>query len=115
MRIRKQSAKYFSGTHKGREAGLTQGALDPLGAELDRLRQEVVDHRREVAEAHATARSALARLEKAEHDLVLARLARDARLPLTILRRDPLPDLSAAELAARCAAPAEHTGNGAPA
>lgn len=89
-----------------REAGLTNGAVDPIAAELDRLRQEVIDRRHEAREARLTARSTLARLDEAEHALAIerAKTARE-RLPLHITRRDPTPELSREELARRAEEP----------
>lgn len=104
----------FRATHAGlltaalcREAGLTNGAADPVAAELDRLRQEVIDRRQEAREARLTARSTLARLDEVEHALAIerAKAARE-RLPLYVTRRDPMPDLTREELARRAEEPA---------
>lgn len=91
-----------------REAGLGNGPPDPVAAELDRLRAEIVERRQEAAEAHATARSALARLAEVELDLENERAkAQGERLRIRVLPRDPLPDLSITDLARRCAVGAQ--------
>ena len=103
----------FRATHAGlltfalcREAGLTNYAGDPVAEELARLREELVAARHEAAEANLTARSALARLAEVEHDLENARAAaRDDKLRVRVLPRDPLPELSVTDLARRHAEP----------
>lgn len=51
------------------EAGLSNGPPDPVAAELATLRAEVEGRRLEVAKARCDARSALARMQEAEHEL----------------------------------------------
>lgn len=90
-----------------REAGLSNDDPDPTAVELARLRQEVVDCRQEAIKARATARSTLARLAEVEHNHAVERAwAAGQKLPLHVIPRDPLPELSRADLAQRAEDPA---------
>jgi hypothetical protein len=90
-----------------REAGLTNGAPDPVSAELDALKAEVASLRLELREAKLDARSAMARKAKATEELENARrfAARD-KFTVSILPRDPQPGLTDAELHERIGADA---------
>jgi DNA-binding PadR family transcriptional regulator len=81
------------------EAGLTQDQRDATAAEVARLHQEVEDRRAEAHTARTAARSALARLQKSETDLANERAMRGrGKLIVPVLRRDPLPNASHADL-----------------
>ena len=81
------------------EAGLTQDQRDATAAEVARLQQEIEDRRAEAHTARTAARSALARLDRAETDLANERAKQQrGKLTVPILRRDPLPNASRAEL-----------------
>lgn len=88
-----------------REAGLTNSGPDPVAAEIETLRREVERARTAEADAKREARSALARLDAAELDLQNEQ-ARNAKgkMAVRILRRDPLPEVSKAELRQRVGA-----------
>lgn len=89
-----------------REAGLTNTAPEPVAAEVTALRAEVGRARLDEANAKRDAYAAMARLERAELDLENERLARRQEKPkVRILRRDPIPDISNAELRERIGAP----------
>lgn len=86
------------------EAGLTNGNPDPQAVELSLLRAEVVERRREAAEARQVARSALARKAEVEWELENERRKAAARkLEMRIIPRDPTPHFTDAELRAKAA------------
>lgn len=81
------------------EAGLTQGPRDAMAQEVAALQTEVEDRRTEAHTARTAARSALARLDQAELDLANERaLHAGGKLRVPMTRRDPLPDVTRAEL-----------------
>lgn len=90
-----------------REAGLTNGAPDPVAAELAALKAEVAAARIQAADARRAARSAIARKEEAELELENAqRIARRDRPKVRILVRDPTPERSDEQLIADVQEPA---------
>jgi hypothetical protein len=106
------------------EAGLTNGAPDPVAAELAAMRAELASLRHEARDQHRLAWSAMARREETEAELVAAQrrikdleteqglglklkpqFARDAAMPM-VRKRDYHPELSDAELRAAIGEPA---------
>lgn len=92
------------------EAGLSNDrAADPVAGEFQAMRDELVALREEASAARQTARAAIARREEAETELENAqrrirelRTGKHERLTLNFVRiRDPLPEISDAELKAR--------------
>lgn len=83
------------------EAGLSNGPPDPVAAEFDAMRAEMLACRQEAKEARLCARSSLARLGEAEAELknALGEIARlktgqHQKLQMHFRVRDPLPDVS---------------------
>jgi hypothetical protein len=84
------------------QAGLAKSGDDPIQAEFAQLRGEIVRLRQEAAQDRLTARAAMAR--KAKSDDALDNLRRDRageRMQVRITPRDPIPEVSDAELLAR--------------
>jgi hypothetical protein len=89
-----------------REAGLTNAAPDPISTEMTALRDEVARARKAEAVAKRDAYAAMARLERAELDLENEQaLRRHEKQKVRILRRDPTPEVSNADLRERIGAP----------
>jgi hypothetical protein len=100
-----------------RIAGLVNIPIDAIGAEIDGLRRDLDEARGTMRDACLRARSMQARLQEAEHELEEAnRLIERQRLelekgirlrdglggppPFTLRLRDPLPDMSTADVIA---------------
>lgn len=84
-----------------KEAGLTNGAADPVASELADLKAKLEFAREDAVEARRVARSALARKDELELELQneRARNRRD-KMAVRVLLRDPKPEASDAELRA---------------
>jgi hypothetical protein len=97
-----------------RQAGLINGGSDPVAAEFETLRAELVRLRVENGELMRVARSAMARKQRAEQAFAAANAIRKGRkIPIRIaMVRDPLPHASDAEILARAADDRGAAGDG---
>lgn len=83
-----------------REAGLVNGGDDPVRAELDALRKEIVARRTEAHWHRKLARSALSRKDSADLELDnLRQRAAGQRMTIRLINEDPLPEFSDSDLA----------------
>ena len=81
------------------EAGLTNAGVDVAAREVDTLRAELATAREQARAAQLRVRSMHARLEKAKSEIEILRAVKAGEnFPIQLLPRDPLPDLTEAEL-----------------